>query len=420
MVAGLARAGQAAARALIHLDGAVPVRGWDRADNAPTRETRDELAALGVEVELGGDGTGLLDAEPAPRALVKSPGVAFDVPLVAEAARRRLTVIDELELGWRLDDRPIVGITGTNGKSTVSELIRALLDAAGRRPALAGNTIFGPPLSGLAEPEAGVVVAEVSSYQLEGCPAFVPDAAVVTNLTMDHFERHATMRDYAAAKRRIALRDGAPVAVAVVGVDEPFGVGLARELERAGSRVTRVGRGDEAAYRLESTVREGESTVVSARANGEALTLDTTLAGDHNALNTLMALALADALEIPRATSLPVLAEAVAPPGRLQRVEEGQPFDAIVDYAHNPTGIEAMLRTARELAADRDGAALRVVIGALRVLTDEQRQAMGAAAARDSDDLVLTTDRVSRREPADECRPASPKARARSRRSAAR
>src|SRR5947209_8636507 len=221
VVAGLGRAGQAATRRLSALAGAGAVAAWDGPAPPEARAAASELAATGARVALGGDGVELLD--PVPGCVIKSPGIAPAVPLLRTAARRGIPVIDELELGWRLDDRPLVAVTGTNGKSTVAALALAVLSAAGVRAAVAGNTAFGPPLSALAANACDVVVCEVSSFQLEGCPSLLPEVAVFTNLSDEHLDRHMTMQRYGDAKRRLFVREAAAVPVAVVNFDDEFG-----------------------------------------------------------------------------------------------------------------------------------------------------------------------------------------------------
>jgi len=402
LVAGLARSGQAAARALAAHAGPGAVVGWDERDSERTRRAVRDLAAAGVRCELGNDGTALLDGA---GCVVKSPGIAPTVPLLARAARLGLPVVDELELGWRLDRRPTVAVTGTNGKSTVAELVRAVLDRAGRRPAVAGNTTFGPPLSGLPAQAADLVVAEVSSYQLEACPAFLPDVAVVTNLSVDHLERHGDLRAYGEVKRRIALREDAVAPAVVIGADGAYGRSLARDCEARGAAVTAYGRHRAAGHRLEGRRWAHGRAELDVRAAGERLELVTRLPGEHNARNALGALAIADVLEVPREVTLDALAAASAPPGRLEVVDEGQPFDVLVDYAHNPEGIRASLRAGRDLLGGRPGSSLRVVACALSVLVTRQRREMGRAAAEEADDLVLTSDRVLPDDPVNELPP---------------
>jgi UDP-N-acetylmuramoylalanine--D-glutamate ligase len=149
--------------------------------------------------------------------LVKSPGVPAEAPLVAQARREGIPVWSELELGWSLlvgAGTRLVAVTGTNGKSTTSELLGAIFREAGRDVAVAGN--IGTPLSALREVEW--VVCEVSSFQLEDVHAFACEVAVLLNLEPDHLDRHGSFEAYRAAKLRIFER----AASAVV----PRGLGL--------------------------------------------------------------------------------------------------------------------------------------------------------------------------------------------------
>jgi UDP-N-acetylmuramoylalanine--D-glutamate ligase len=158
------------------------------------------LAAAGVEVILGTDNPELLDGVDL---LVKSPGVPTEAPLVVAARERGITVWSEVELGSRLLGNPLVGVTGTNGKTTTSELLGAIFRAAGEEVAVAGNV--GRPLTGLdgALGENAWIVCELSSFQLEDIDVFRPHIAVLLNLTPDHLDRHASFEDYREAKLRI-------------------------------------------------------------------------------------------------------------------------------------------------------------------------------------------------------------------------
>ena len=203
---GLARSGEAAALALARRG--VAVRGVDR--NAELEAGR--LREAGVEVVLGADDPELLDGMDL---LVKSPGIPADAPLVAAARKRGLTVWSEVELGSRLLANPILGVTGTNGKTTTSELLGAVFRAADAPVAVAGNV--GRPLTGLdgAIAEDAWIVCELSSFQLEDIEDFRPRVAILLNLTPDHLDRHPTLEDYRAAKLRIFENQG-PEDVAVV------------------------------------------------------------------------------------------------------------------------------------------------------------------------------------------------------------
>ncbi|MDQ3874192.1 MAG: Mur ligase family protein [Actinomycetota bacterium] len=195
LVVGLARSGQAAALALARRGVAVVGVDRDRTVDA------GRLVAAGVEVRLGTEEEALLEGV---ELVVKSPGVPAESPLVAGARSRGIPVWSEVELGFRLLGAPIVGVTGTNGKTTTTELLGAVFRAAGRRVEVAGNV--GRPLTALAErdhlsPEW--IVCELSSFQLEDIEAFRPRIGVLLNLEPDHLDRHGTLEAYRAAKLRL-------------------------------------------------------------------------------------------------------------------------------------------------------------------------------------------------------------------------
>ena len=202
LVLGLARSGRAAAEALA--ERGVRVRAADRSPSAdPGR-----LAELGVEVRLGSEEESLLDGV---ELVVKSPGVPGEAPPVRAAHARAIPVWSEVELGWRLlAPRPFVGITGTKGKTTTTELVGAMFRAAGRPVAVAGN-IASPasprePLSALDVDEGTWIVCELSSFQLEDVHELALEVAVLLNLEPDHLDRHGTFEAYRAAKLRIFER----------------------------------------------------------------------------------------------------------------------------------------------------------------------------------------------------------------------
>jgi UDP-N-acetylmuramoylalanine-D-glutamate ligase len=399
VVAGVGRAGLAAAVALADVAGAGAIVAWDGLDREKERAARRDLARLGI-ASAGGDGIALLERSPAPRSLVKSPGLAPSTPLIRAAIHRGLEVVDEAELGWRIDTRPFVAITGTNGKSTTVSLVAAWLTAAGLAPVTAGNTTFGPALSAARAHAGDVVVAELSSFQLEGCPSLFPDAALLTNLSEDHLYRHGTLAEYGACKRRLFIRDGRCVPAAAVGVDEPFGRSLAEELAAMGARVVRFGSNPVAEVRvIASRPTEAGSEVYIAMPFGERR-LRTRLVGAHNAANVAGSLALAYVLGADLDSAAGAVAAAPALPGRFERVESGLGIDVVVDFAHNPDGIARVLDAGRELLALRRlGGRLIAVVSALGLVGDQQAWAMGAAARARADHLILTTQRWLPSEP---------------------
>jgi len=198
LVLGLARSGRAAAFALARRG--VEVLAADRSATAdPGR-----LAEAGVELRLGTEEESLLQGV---ELVVKSPGVPGELPLVAAARARGVPVWSEVELGYRLlVGNPLIGVTGTNGKTTTTELLGAILRAAGRRVEVAGNV--GRALTDVAEQiEPGdTVVCELSSFQLEDVHTLACDVAVLLNLEPDHLDRHGTFEAYRDAKLRIFER----------------------------------------------------------------------------------------------------------------------------------------------------------------------------------------------------------------------
>ncbi len=207
LVLGMARSGKAAAAVLAR-------RGVEVVEADRTQGTDTDPARL--------DGVGLV---------VKSPGVPGENPLVVAARARGVPVWSEIELGFRMLDRPLIGVTGTNGKTTTSELLGAILRAAGREVAVAGNV--GRPLcalDGLLGPEAWIV-CELSSFQLEDVHELRPRIAVLLNVEPDHLDRHETLDAYLAAKLRM-FENMEPDDVAVVprGFEPPL-PGRARRVE---------------------------------------------------------------------------------------------------------------------------------------------------------------------------------------------
>lgn len=226
LVVGLARSGIAAARMLaargervVGVDAAVPAGG---------DATLIELRSLGVEVRGRDDGLAHLGEA---AAVVKSPGVPAQAPVIAAARARGLPVLGELELAWRLLPNEFVAVTGTNGKTTTVELIGHIHRQAGLPVVVAGNV--GNALSGYVGTldEHTVVVCEASSFQLEDALAFAPEAAVLLNLSPDHLDRHGSMAAYREAKLRIFERqDAGDIAVLPAGFELAPGAGGARRL----------------------------------------------------------------------------------------------------------------------------------------------------------------------------------------------
>jgi UDP-N-acetylmuramoylalanine--D-glutamate ligase len=206
LVVGLARSGVAAARALLARGEQVLVV------DAGTPEVPRDIPAV-----TGTDGLAQLDGV---AAVVKSPGVPAQAPVIAEARRRGVPVMGELELAWRLVDAETIAVTGTNGKTTTVELLGEIHRAAGQPVRVVGNV--GTAYASLAGEDLGgaTIVCEASSFQLEDTLAFAPEAAILLNLEPDHLDRHGTLEAYRDAKLQAFARQG-PEDIAVAPIDVP-------------------------------------------------------------------------------------------------------------------------------------------------------------------------------------------------------
>jgi UDP-N-acetylmuramoylalanine--D-glutamate ligase len=212
LVVGLARSGAAAALAL-------RTRGEEVIGVDSGEPDAGRLRDAGVEVHLQTPGGDLVDRA---RTLIKSPGVPTQAPAVTAARERGLVVIGELELAWRLIPNDFIAVTGTNGKTTTTELIGHIHREAGLPHAVAGNV--GTAVASLVDTVASdaVVVAETSSFQLEDTEAFSPEAAVLLNIAEDHLDRHGTLEAYRAAKLQAFVRqESGDVAVAPPDIEVP-------------------------------------------------------------------------------------------------------------------------------------------------------------------------------------------------------
>jgi UDP-N-acetylmuramoylalanine--D-glutamate ligase len=276
LVLGLARSGRAV----------VPVlraEGWEVVAHDAAADA--EADGLDAEVRLGAWDDGLLaDVD----LVVKSPGVPEDAAPVEAARRAGIAVVSEVEVASRLLSNPIIGVTGTNGKTTTTSLVGAILEAAGLPVEVAGN--IGRPLAslvGTVDPTAWVV-CELSSFQLEGIDTLRPQVAVLTNLEPDHLDRHAGFDAYAAAKLRVFENQG-PDDVAIV--PRGFGAipGAARRVEFAG---------------------------------GDPLPAEPLIPGAHNRENAAAATAAARAIGVPDAAIARALATFPGVEHRIETVAE--------------------------------------------------------------------------------------------------
>ena len=314
LVVGLARSGVAASEALAGADAAVV--GFDRDEALEV----GRLAELGVEIRLGNEEETLLQGIDL---VVKSPGVPGETLLVDRARSRDVPVWSEIELGARLLPNPILGVTGTNGKTTTSELLGAVFRSAGRSVEVAGNV--GRPLTSLvgAVSSDTWVVCELSSFQLEDVHTLKPEIAVLLNLEPDHLDRHGTYEQYSDTKLRIFERQS-PDDVAVV--PRQFGdvPGQARRVEFA---------------------------------SGDALPAEPRIPGPHNRENAAAATAAARAAGIDDAAIAEALETFEGVPHRIELVRELRGVRYVNDS--KATNVAAALRA---LASFPD-ARLQVILG---------------------------------------------------------
>lgn len=308
-----------------------------------------------------------------------------------------------------------IGVTGTNGKSTMVAVLAAILDAAGLPCGRLGTLgyQFGEQrwpgerttpeapdlyatLSEMREVGAKAAVLEVSSHALElgRVAAMVFRAAVLTNITRDHLDFHLEMSAYAAAKERL-FEQLAPGAVAVVGLGDPWTRAIASRLEqRDDLDLWTFGEGGRVSLE-HAEWSLGGSRLVVAVAGAPALELTTRLRGAWNAENLLAAVATGLGLGIAPAVIVEAIAGIEPLPGRLEPIDVGQPFTVFVDYAHTPEALGATLRAVRAMGAGR----LLVVFGCGGDRDRGKRPEMGRIVAELADVAVATTDNPRSEDP---------------------
>ena len=198
LVLGLAKSGESAARLLDKLGAIVTVNDGKPFEENPAAQS---LLEEGIKVVTGGHPLELLDEDF--EWMVKNPGIPYNNPMVMRALEKQIPVITEVELAYLISDAPIIGITGSNGKTTTTTMIAEVLTAGGQNGLLSGN--IGFPASQVAQ-DAGktdTLVMELSSFQLMGIEAFHPEIAVITNLMPTHLDYHGSFEEYVAAKWNI-------------------------------------------------------------------------------------------------------------------------------------------------------------------------------------------------------------------------
>jgi UDP-N-acetylmuramoyl-L-alanyl-D-glutamate--2,6-diaminopimelate ligase len=307
----------------------------------------------------------------------------------------------------------VVGVTGTNGKTTTAFLVQAVLEADGRQAGLLGTvkSVIGgeerpverttPEAIDLQRTfremlDAGdtACAMEVSSHALElhRADSIHFAAAIFTNLTQDHLDFHGTMEEYYGAKRR--LFEPGRARHSVVNIDDPYGARLAAELGQVGPIATfAVDR--EADYRATALRTDLMGSHFVAHGPDGEIELSSPLPGRFNVYNVLGALAAVRALGVPLDVAARAIETAGHVPGRFQPVDVGQDFAVLVDYAHTPDSLENVLRSARQLTDGR----LHVVFGCGGDRDRGKRPMMGEIAARLADRVIVTSDNPRSEDP---------------------
>jgi UDP-N-acetylmuramoylalanine--D-glutamate ligase len=303
VIAGIGLTGLSCARYL-------HAHGWRLAatDTRAAPPQLPELASLdaSIPVRLGGLDPALLEDA---LCVVVSPGLPLAGPFFDAARRRGLEIVGDIELFARAAQAPVVGITGTNGKSTVTTLLARMAQRAGLKVRAGGN--LGPPALELLDASAELYVLELSSYQLETARTLHCRAATVLNVTPDHLDRYPSLASYAAAKARIFARCD----TAVINLDDPLVAAMPHAAPRTLGFSLRASVGADYALAMHAQqwwlMHAAEPLLPVAQLK---------IRGAHNAANALAALALGDALNLPRAAMLAELTEFAGLPHRSQWV----------------------------------------------------------------------------------------------------
>jgi UDP-N-acetylmuramoyl-L-alanyl-D-glutamate--2,6-diaminopimelate ligase len=345
-------------------------------------------------------------------ALVVERELDVDVPqLLVPSTRESMAVAADVFFGEPTKELELAGVTGTNGKTTTTFLLRAILDAAGRKPGLVGTVEWhvggSPRPAPFTTPEAidlqrlfremldagdrsAAVEASSHGAALRRLDRVRFDALVFTNLSQDHLDLHGSMDDYFAAKRRLFTGPAPPPAA--VNVGDEWGRRLAVDLEDL-HRAPLVTFGLEAPAEIRP-----EDLVVDAKGSRfrtAGIEIETRLRGRFNVENVLGAVAAGLLLDLDEDAIAEGIAAVDGVPGRFEAIDEGQPYAVVVDYAHTPDSLATVLGAARDLGPGR----VIVVFGAGGDRDRGKRPLMGKIAAELADVTIVTSDNPRSEEP---------------------
>lgn len=342
-----------------------------------------------------------------------SPAPADTPLLIVDDSRRALALLANTFFSHPSRRLMLIGITGTNGKTTTTYLVKSIVEAAGHTTGLigtidyrVGDKVYPAPnttpeslelqrlLSEMVDLGASHCVMEVSSHALalgriEGCEFA---AAGFTNLSQDHLDFHESMDAYFQAKLRL-FTGLSPEAWAIVNCDDARGVEIVRKTR---ARVITTGFSELANVRPAGTIHHGiNGLTFDAASPSGTIPVESSLVGRHNIYNILTAIGIGSALGLSAATIARGLRNMKAVPGRMEKVDEGQPFGVVVDYAHTEDAIVRLLESVREVTAKR----IITVFGCGGDRDRTKRPAMGAAAIKGSDVVIITSDNPRTEDP---------------------
>jgi len=335
--------------------------------------------------------------------------------IISSNARRALALVADRFYGHPSRRMKLVGVTGTNGKTTTTYLIRSILEVAGEKTGLIGTIhyligkeTFPAPnttpesldlqrfLAEMVREDVKAVVMEVSSHGLAldrvtGCAFRV---GIFTNLSQDHLDFHLTMEDYLQAKLRL-FEMLTQNSIAVVNADDPASSRVIATAQKA--RLITYGLSGEANVRAKAVTlgQRGSHFVVTWQ--DEQVPVNLKLPGKHNVYNALAAFSTGLALGLKNGTVMSGLEAMKGVSGRFELVEAGQPFAVIVDYAHTPDALERLLVAAREITRGK----LLCVFGCGGDRDKKKRPLMGGIATKLADHTVITSDNPRTENPAE-------------------
>jgi UDP-N-acetylmuramoyl-L-alanyl-D-glutamate--2,6-diaminopimelate ligase len=339
---------------------------------------------------------------------------SLDVPLIiVDNTRRALALIADVFYGHPSQRLKLIGITGTKGKTTTSYLVRSMIETAGHRAGLigtidyrVGNKIYPAPnttpesldlqrlMGEMVDAGADHCVMEVSSHALAlgrtvGC---VFETAVFTNLTQDHLDFHKDMETYFQAKLLLFV-GAAPLKSAVVNIDDNAAQEIIRQTK---ATVYTTGMHEGADIRPAGPVGHSISGLAFTAVTPKGpLEVESPLMGKHNVYNILSAVGVGLSLGFETSTIARGVKNMKAVPGRMEKVDEGQPFSVVVDYAHTADSLVALLDTVREVTMGR----IITLFGCGGDRDRTKRPRMGAAALQGSDIVIVTTDNPRTEDP---------------------